>query len=158
MSFQNLYLSSPIPSLGSYLNTTQTLTLQNLNFIHRILELTHPKSITALCHTSFNNTTTLSLALFISPTPAIHHLLHTMILSISFQFCLRQGKQFKLSLLKTFTTSSLSAVPFIPLTFHVPNRFTPFRRVIHGGSRRSLLPCPMLDDALKVKKKQCAGP
>ena len=46
-SFQNVSLSSSIPSLRPYPITTQTL-------IHRILELTHPKSITALCHISFS--------------------------------------------------------------------------------------------------------
>ena len=50
-SFQNLSLFSPIPSLGLYPTTTQTLTLQNLSLIHRILEVTHPKSITSLYHT-----------------------------------------------------------------------------------------------------------
>ena len=56
MSFQNLSLSSSFPSLGLYPTITQKLTLENLNLIHRILELTHLKSITALCHTSFNRT------------------------------------------------------------------------------------------------------
>ena len=41
MSFQNVFLSSPSPSLGLYPTTTQTLTLENLNLLQRILELTH---------------------------------------------------------------------------------------------------------------------
>ena len=49
MLFQNLSLSLLSPSLRPYPTTTQTLTFENLNLIHRILELTHQTSITALC-------------------------------------------------------------------------------------------------------------
>ena len=66
MLFQNLSLSSPSPSLGPYLATTQTLTLENLNLIQRILELTYPKSITPLYYTSFNRMATPSLGHSIS--------------------------------------------------------------------------------------------
>ena len=62
-SFQNLSFSSQSPSVGPQPTTTHTLT-------HMILELTHPKSITALRYTSFIQ----------SPE---HHLLHTTTLSIS---------------------------------------------------------------------------
>ena len=43
-------LSSPSPSLGPYLTTTQTLTFENLNLIQRILELT-PPNCTSGCTT-----------------------------------------------------------------------------------------------------------
>ena len=42
---------------------TQPLTLENFNLIRGVLELTNPKSITALCHTSFNRMAIPSLAL-----------------------------------------------------------------------------------------------
>ena len=45
MSFQNFSLSSPIPSLGPYPTTTQSLPLENLTLMRRILDLTRPKSI-----------------------------------------------------------------------------------------------------------------
>ena len=66
ISFQNTFLSSPSPSERLYPTTTQTLTLENLNLIQRILELTHPKSITALCYTLLKRMVTPSLALSIS--------------------------------------------------------------------------------------------
>ena len=50
--FQDLSFSSPSPSLELYPTMTQTLILENLNLIQRILELTYLNFITALCHTS----------------------------------------------------------------------------------------------------------
>ena len=49
-SFQNLTRFSFSPSVGPYTTTARNVTLGNLNLTHRILELTYPKSITALCH------------------------------------------------------------------------------------------------------------
>ena len=49
-SFQNHSLSSPFHSLGPYPTIPQTLTLENLNLIRRILELKQPMSVIAIYH------------------------------------------------------------------------------------------------------------
>ena len=65
--FHNISLTSPFPSMEPYpTTTTQTLTLENMNLIYRIVELTHPKFIKVLFHTSFSRMDTHSLALSIS--------------------------------------------------------------------------------------------
>ena len=82
--------------------------------------------------------------------------------SISFQFCLRQGKQFKLSLFKgihyLLPLHSPIYYSYITCTSHVPSLFTQFSRVIQAGNQRCLPPRPRLDGALKGKKKQGTAP
>ena len=89
-SFQKFSHSSMSPSLGLYIMTTYTLTLENLNLTQRVLELTHVKSITALCHTSFIKTTWSPQPLSISWIT--YHLPHTMKLTNSL-FTLSQSRQ-----------------------------------------------------------------
>ena len=94
--------------------------------------VTHPKSTTALCHTSFNRMGTPSLALSISWTLALmpftpHH--DTSPFPSNFVSIKASSSNFPS--LKTSTTSSLFAVPLIPLKFHVC-------WVIQGGSWRYL--------------------
>ena len=118
-------LSSSSPSLGPYPTTTKTLTLENLNLIQRILELTHSRSITAFYHTSFNRIANLSLAPSSFWTPAMMPFTpHHETPPFKFQFRLRQGKHSNFHSQKTSTTSSLFIVSFIHLTFHVPKRLT----------------------------------
>ena len=64
-------------------STTRSLTLKKSNLTYRILELTHPKLTTVLCHTSFSKTTTFSLPLSISCTS---ELIPFRLLSKSFPF------------------------------------------------------------------------
>ena len=69
-----LHYSSSIITLSWNLKST------SYTGSHRIIELTHPKSIITLCHTSLNRTAISSLAF---PSPAQrqwYYLLHTMIL------------------------------------------------------------------------------
>ena len=86
-----LSLSSLSNYLGPYPTTTQILTIEILHLIHRILELTHPKYTTTLCHTSEHHDT--------SPFP--------------FNFVSVNASNSKFPPLKTFTNSSLFAIPFI---------------------------------------------
>ena len=48
------FLHHPFP-MWPHSTTTHNSIFENLNLTHRVLELTHPKSATALCHTSFIN-------------------------------------------------------------------------------------------------------
>ena len=64
-----------------------------------------------------------------------------------FNFVSVKASNSKYLSLKTSTPSSLFAVPFTYLTFHVPNRFTKFRRVIQGRSRRRFQPLTPLYEA-----------
>ena len=59
--------------------------------------------------------------------------------------------------LKTSTTSSLFAAPFITLTYHVPSRFTQFCRVIQDGSGRHLRLRQRLDYVIIGKKETGCG-
>ena len=103
--------------------------------MHKILEQTYPKSITTLCHTSFNRTVTPSLLLSISWTPAVIPFTpHYDTFQFPLSFVSVKASNLNFPFLKKSTTSSLFAVPFIPLTFHVPSRLTKFCRFIKGGS------------------------
>ena len=91
--------------LGPYPTTTQTLTLEKLNLIQRILSLycaTH--RLTGWPHLPY---------LFVH---------HTSPFPFSF-FSVKESNSNFLSL-KTSTTSSLFAVPYVPLSFYVFKRFT----------------------------------
>ena len=66
MSFQNLFFTISFIGVIHHHHTNQILTLKTLNLIHGILELTHPKFITALCHILLKRMVTPSLALFSS--------------------------------------------------------------------------------------------
>ena len=110
----------------------------NFNLIHMILELTHPKSIIALYHTSFNKTATPSLALSISWTFIY---LTTWYLLIFFQFCLSQGKQLEFSL-------STNIHPLLPLRSPNYSSYIPYIQPIytispnHTGRESVMPPAP----------------
>ena len=122
MSFQNLSLSSPSPSLRPYNYTI--FSPWKLELIQRILKLTHSKSTTALCHTLFNRIATPSLALSISWTPEILPFTpHYDTFPFPFNFTSIKASNSNFPSLKTPTTPLLFSVPFIPFTFHVPKQF-----------------------------------
>ena len=101
----------------------------------------------------------LSIALPISWSPAvIPFTLHNDTYPSPFNFLSVKASTLNFPSLKTPTTSSLFTVPFIPLTFHVPNRFTKFCWVIQGWSQRHLPLRPRLDDALVGRRNRVRAP
>ena len=87
--------SSPYPLLGPYPTTSQTLTAENLNLIQKIVELTQPKSTTH-CATHRSTGWPPLPKLFPSPNIGNDAINSTpCYFSLSFQFRLLQGKQFK---------------------------------------------------------------
>ena len=74
-------------------------------------------------------------------------------LSIPFQCCLCQSKQLKFFLSKNVYHLLLVAFSLIPLTFHVPIRFTRCLWIIQGGNQQHIVSQPRIDNAFIGKEK-----
>ena len=139
MPFQDISLSSTFPSIGAVSHHHTKCHSWKLEFIQRILELTHLNFITALSHTSCNSVVTSSLALSISWTPTMMIIIPQHNTSpFPFNFVSVKANNSNSLFLKTSTTPSLFTVLFIPLTFHLPNRFTQLYRAAVGDTSGSV--------------------
>src|SRR5678815_933223 len=135
---QKIALFSTLPSDGSYVATTQILTISNLNLTFRLLVITHTKSTIALYHNSLIRIANPSIPLsFLSTATQTHFTPHHSFSQFPFIFVSVTASKSNLPFLNTSITSLLISSTFIPLTFHISIRFIQFRRKLEGRLRPS---------------------
>src|SRR5678815_3864974 len=91
---QKIALFSTLPSDGSYVATTQILTISNLNLTFRLLVLAHTKSTIALYHNSLIRIANPSIPPLI-PFHSNTNTFHTtpLIFTVSFHLCFSNSEQ-----------------------------------------------------------------